>query len=101
MNIYDKFPITFIRWAVNNGMQLELNKDYIDLNTGMKSQCHLFYEDGKYLAKCRYDTIYTIDTFYDLYSAVRDCEHGKGFMNGGIIELYENGFGELDWQEFC
>ena len=100
MNIYDKLPVKFIRWAVEHGMELTLCRDYIDLNTGMKSQCHLFYENGKYIAKCRYDMNYTIDDFSDLYYAIRDCECGRGFMSGGIEHLYNNGFGQLDYEVF-
>ena len=101
MNIYDKFPLVFVRWAVEHGMHLELNKDYIDLCTGMKSHCHLYYENGKYIAKMRYDKEKVIECFNDLHSAVQDCECYKGFMSGSIAYLYENGFpSELEWEEF-
>lgn len=102
MNIYDKFPMKFVRWAVDNGMNLTLEKDYIDLNTGMKSHCHLYYEDGIYIAKMRYDDEKVIETFFDLYMAVKECEHGREFMSSSIEKLYNHGFGvDMEWEEFC
>ena len=101
MNIYDKLPIKFIKWATQHGMQLTLWEDYIDLNTGMKSHLHLYYGGGKYLAKMRYGTVDIISEFSDLYWAIRRCEHGKGFMSGSIEYTYNNGFGDLSDEEFC
>lgn len=100
MNIYDKFPMKFVKWATENGMTLSLHKDYIDIETGMKSHLHLHYEDGVYVAKMRYGESKVIDNFFDLYLSVRNCEHGRDFMGSNIANLYENGFGELDWEPF-
>lgn len=100
MNIFDKMPMKFIKWAMDNGMELTLEKDCINLNTGMKSGLHLFYEHGVYVAKMRYDTTRVIGTFWDLYLAVKSCMHGRDFMSGRISKLYEQGFGNIEDDQF-
>lgn len=100
-NIVNHLPLKFMKWWTENVEALELNKDYIDIQTGMKSHLHIKFHDGKYYAYMRYNTIEQLDTFQDLHSAVRDCEHGRDFMNSNIVEFYRNGFPEeLSWEKF-
>jgi hypothetical protein len=100
-DIVDHLPLKFMKWWTENVGALEIGKDYVDINTGMKSQLHLKYEGGKYFAHMRYNTVNHVETFYDLYQSVRDCEHGRGFMSGNIVEFYQDGFpDELSWEKF-
>lgn len=100
MNISDKLPIKFIKWCMDNDVPLTLEKDYIDLDTGMKSHLHLYYEDGNYVAKMRYGEEVNILYFSCLHSAIRDCEHGRGFMASRIEKLYNEGFGDIEYDDF-
>lgn len=100
MNIYDKMPMKFIKWAMDNDMELTLEKDCINLNTGMKSGLRLFYEQGLYVAKMRYDETRVISTFWDLYLAVKGCMHGRDFMSGRISKLHDQGFGAIEDDQF-
>ena len=100
-SIIHHLPIKFIEWWTNNVGALEIGKDYIDVNTGMKSHLYIKYNDGKYFAHMRYNTVNDIETFYDFYQSVRDCAHGRGFMNMNIEEFYKDGFpDELTWEKF-
>lgn len=100
MNIYDKMPMKFIKWAMDNGMQLTLEKDCINLNTGMKSQLHLYYEESSYCVRGRYGHFAKITTFWDLYLEVKNCMHGHSYMSGSICRLVDDGFGEIDFEPF-
>lgn len=100
-NILYHLPIKFIGWWAENVGTLEIGKDYIDINTGMKSHLHIKYNGGKYFAHMRYGIVNEVDTFYNFYQSVRDCEHGRGFMSGNIVEFYRDGFPEeLTWEKF-
>lgn len=100
MSILDNLPIKFLKWYTEHVGYVSINSDYIDINTGMKSDLHIYYEDGQYIAKMRYDDSQVLETFSDLHYAIRSCEYGRGFMGDNIIELYNKGFGELDDEIF-
>jgi hypothetical protein len=98
MDILDKLPINIIREMLTQGHEVTLeslnseNKVYLNLNTGMKSHLHLYYEDNKYIAKLRYDQEFVIEDPSDLYKAIRSAEHDRGFMQDSITYFYKNGF---------
>lgn len=100
MNIYDKMPMKFIKWAVAHNMELTLHEDSINVTTGMKSGLTLHYENGVYVAKMRYDQTKVISTFWDFYMAIKSCMCGRDYMSGFITHLYENGFGDIEDDPF-
>lgn len=120
MNIYDHMPMQFIKYATERGIELTLEKDCINLNTGMKSQLQLYwveresggvvkspFPDGQYIACGRYDARYLIEDFSDLYHAIRRCDH-NGYYDGHSVVcgnlapiLNDCGFGDLDDEPFA
>ena len=107
MSILNHMPMKFIKEFVSKGGHLSFGRSYVtdevylDLNTGMKSDLHLYYiEERGYVAKCRYDYEEVITYFSDLHYAIRKCMHGKGFMSSSITEFYQDGFEDMD-EEFC
>lgn len=107
MNIYDHMPMQFIKYATERGIELTLEKDCINLNTGMKSQLQLYWVDGKYIACGRYDARYIIEDFSDLYHAIRSCDHngyydGRSMVCGNLTPILNDcGFGDLDDEQFA
>jgi hypothetical protein len=101
MPIINSLPIKFITYWTENVGDILLGKDYIDLQTGMKSDLHIYFEDGVYIAKMRYGEQRILEDFSDLHYAIKSCTHGRDFMSGSIVEVYINGFGELDNEKFC
>lgn len=103
-NIFAKFPTRVVEeLIINCGLELTICNDskgvYIDLNTGMKSQCHLHYntETGKYFVNVRYDGDIVLDCWNDLHYIVIRCEQGRGFMSSKIEKFYREGFNN-DWE---
>ena len=98
MNILEKLPTKFIQEFITKGGHITIAVDcdkvpYLDLNTGMKSHLHLYYEEVTgYIAKARYDTAYCIETFYDLHKAILECDCGRSFISGSIEKIYKEGF---------
>ena len=84
MSILHNMPTKLIEIC---GVGVTLSRDsggggwYIDFNTGMKSHLHLYYVNGKYIAKCRYSVEEEIKTFEDFHYVLVNCECGRGFMN--------------------
>ena len=71
----------------------------IDFNTGMKSHLHLYYVNGKYIAKGRYGVEKEIETFEDFHNTLVGCMCGRDFMNLNWITIYNEGFGEFTWDK--
>ena len=100
MSILDKLPVSFIKEFVTRGGELSFEIDrynvpYMNLNTGMKSHLHIYYEeDGFYYACTRYDSPVKLTYFFDLHDVIRRCECGKEFMNSAITTFYCDGFVE-------
>jgi hypothetical protein len=101
MSIINNLPTKFIEYWTENVGELTLSKDYIDLQTGMKSHLHIYFEEGKYIAKMRYNEQTELADFSDLVFAIRRCTHGRDYMSSQIMSVYSNGFGELDDEKFC
>jgi hypothetical protein len=101
MSIINNLPTKFIEYWTENIGELILGKDYIDIQTGMKSHLHIYFERGEYVAKMRYNEETVLTDFLDLYFAIKRCTHGRDFMSGSIVEVYKNGFGEMDNEKFC
>ena len=75
--------------ALEKGLEVSVGKEAVDVNTGMKSHCHLKEEDGVIKAFCRYDVVETVESWEDLLSVVADCECRKGFGSRYWFELLE------------
>lgn len=102
MSILHNLPIKLIE-ICNVEVHLCCNRYtsdwYIDFNTGMKSHLHLYYEDGKYIAKCRYGREDVIEDFHDFHTCLVKCMEGRDFMNSSWIDIYHEGFGEFTWDK--
>ena len=100
MSILHNMPAKLIEIC---GVEVTLSRDskewYIDFNTGMKSHLHLYYVNGKYIAKCRYGVEKEIETFEDFHNTLVDCMCGRDFMNLSWITIYNEGFGEFTWDK--
>jgi len=102
-NIFAKFPTRVVEELVLLGVEITVRNDsngiYIDLNTGMKSHCHLHYntETEKYFVNVRYDGDIVLDCWNDLHYAVMRCEQGRGFMSSAVEKFYKLGFNN-DWE---
>lgn len=73
---------------------------YLDMQTGMKSHMYLYWKDGQYFTKQRYDEKNFIQTFHDFAYALRSCDHGRCLMDGQWVEIFNNSFGEFNWDKF-
>lgn len=102
-NIFAKFPVKVVEELVMLGLELTIcnnsNGIYIDLNTEMKSHCHLHYntETKKYFVNVRYTGDEVLDCWNDLHYIIIRCEQGKGFMSSKIEKFYKQGFNN-DWE---
>ena len=101
MSILHNMPTKLIEIC---GVTVTLSRDsggewYIDFNTGMKSHLHLYYVNGKYIAKGRYDVEKEIETFEDFHNTLVDCMCGRDFMNLNWLTIYNEGFGEFTWDK--
>jgi len=99
MSILHNLPLKLIELC---GVPITISKDYkgewyLDFNTGMKSELHLYYINGKYIAKCRYDKEYVIEDFHDFHHCLCECMAGRTFMNAAWVDIYEDGFGEFTY----
>lgn len=102
MNIIHNLPKRFIELSgVSMRIVQTIHGDsFLDVETGMKSHMHIHYEYEEYIARMRYEGFSRLKTFGDFVSALRYCEHGKGFMNMAWLDIYTNGFGEFDNERF-
>lgn len=96
MNIIDKLPMKFIKWALAKKIHLTLEPECINLNTGMKSDLRIHFEHGRYIARMRYDEVRVLSTFWDLYLALKGCLHGREYMSNNMSEIVFNGFGDIE-----
>ena len=100
MSILHNMPTKLIEiCGVPVTLRQESGHWFIDFNTGMKSELHLYYVNGEYIAKCRYGVEKVIKTFEDFHSALVDCMCGRDFMNYAWITIYNEGFGEFTWDK--
>ena len=84
-----------IEKLVKNGIQVTTTynevKDCViyDLNTGMKSHCHLRWDNEKnsIVADMRYDKSEYIDTYSDVLWAVKSCLQGRDYMGSAWESL--------------
>lgn len=103
MNILDKMPKPLIALMLKEGLTFSIARGadvdgiYLDLNTGMKSHAHLYYENDKYILRMRYGTEGVVETLGDVAYWIHDCMQGRDFMNGAWDSVVANrSFGELD-----
>jgi len=101
MSILHNMPLRLIEIC---GVPITISKDYkgewyLDFNTGMKSELHLYFIDGKYIAKCRYGREDVIETFHDFHYCLKQCMAGRDFMGAGWVDIYNEGFGEFSWDD--
>lgn len=101
MNILDNMPQALIEIMLKEGLTFSISQNtcgvYLDLNTGMKSHAHLYYEEDKYILRMRYENEATVETLGDIAYWIRDCMQGRDFMNGAWASVVDNkGFGESD-----
>lgn len=82
----------FVEMSYDN--QLEVIK--YDLNTGMKSHCHLYEKDGVTKADMRYDETAIIEDYEDILSAVVGCLHSRGYLNCNWHTLLSNEGYDMD-----
>ena len=80
--------------AIKAGIELNVGYDYeskyyVNINTGMKSECIIYVDEEYYIAKCRYDTVYKIHTFDDVLYAVSNCGHGRDYGCAKWMKLIE------------
>lgn len=102
MNILDKMPKRFLeltRASIQLGWDSN-NVPYIDVMTGMKSHLHLYYDDGQYIARMRYDEVRTIEDFEDFFFALRGCMCYRDYMSSQWVEIHNEGFGEFSRDKF-
>ena len=85
--------LEIIQPALEMGLEVKLRVDdgkpVVDLDTMAKSHCYLVFEDYKILAKMRYGEIEEIESWSDVLSAVRSCEHGRDYFSGKWIQILE------------
>lgn len=105
VTILDRLPIKVIRHVVLLGVNLSFETDgngvpYINFNTGMKSHLHLYFENGKYVAKCRYNDQCVIDCWNDLHWQLTRC-YLTDHMSDNIHRFYKEGFinTDFEWEE--
>jgi len=101
MDILDKMPKKMIEIMLKEGLTFSISQSelgvYLDLNTGMKSYAHLYYENSKYVLRMRYEEEAEVDTLHDIGYWVRNCLCGIDFMNGAWASVVDNkGFGSSD-----
>ena len=105
MNILDKMPKRLIELMLNQGLAFKIGRSeygiYLDLNTGMKSHLHLYYEGesytnaGTYIARMRYDEEQVVNDLSDVLYCIKSCKHGRDFMHQGWEVPLNEGFGEF------
>ena len=84
-----------IEKLVKNGIQVTMTynevKDCViyDLNTGMKSHCHLMWDNGanSVVAYMRYDESRYVDDYSDVLWAVKSCLQGRDYMSSAWESL--------------
>ena len=87
---------------VRNGIVMEIsyNKDLdtivYDLNTGMKSHCHLYEKDGFIEASMRYDKKVVIKNYEDLIYEVLGCLHGRTYLSLNWYDLFKKEGYDID-----
>jgi len=101
MNILDKMPKNLIEIMLKEGLTFSISQSelgvYLDLNTGMKSHAHLYYENSKYVLHMRYASSPKVETLYDLGYWICSCLCGRDFMNSAWASVVDNkGFGSSD-----
>lgn len=101
MNILDKMPKKLIEIMLKEGLTFSISQSelgfYLDLNTGMKSHAHLYYENSKYVLRMRYGEEAEVGTLHDIGYWVRNCLQGRDFMKSAWAFVVDNkGFGLVD-----
>jgi hypothetical protein len=96
-NILGKLPLRLSNLLVSEGIDVTIANSsrgvYLDLNTDMKSHLYLYYENSRYVAACRYNEEFTVETLGDLHQVILNCY--TNFMNPNWQHLYDEGFGIL------
>lgn len=78
---------------VKNGIEITLEWDKTrelvvhNLNTGMKSHCHLVEKDGKVMAEMRYDKTAVVEDYDDVLWVVKNCMCGRDYLSGSWLAL--------------
>ena len=77
--------------ALDAGIELAVGKEdgqyYVNLDTGMKSECVIWVTPTRFEARGRYGAIEFIDTWDDVLYVVEQCQHGRPFGNTLWLEL--------------
>lgn len=58
-----------------------------DLNTGMKSHCHLVEVNDTVIAEMRYGKTAIIEDYQDVLSEVKGCMCGRDYLNSSWLTL--------------
>lgn len=83
---------------INAGGEISIKKDFLgdvflDLNTGMKSHMYLYYEDGEWIARMRYDYSEPVQSWEEILDLAKECLHGRKYMHAAWkILLTQDGF---------
>lgn len=78
---------------VKNGIEVTLEWDKTrevvihNLNTGMKSHCHLVEIDGKIIAEMRYDKSSVVEDYDEILWIVKNCMCGRDYLSGNWLTL--------------
>jgi len=96
-SILNNLPANLCKYLISQGLELSFSRDaeqrvYLNLNTGMKSHCWLYFEDGSYVCRMRYDEVQEVKTLSDILYCIKNCKHRKDFMHSVWADIIEDDF---------
>lgn len=95
MSLELKDVIAFIEPLIRIGVQVTINychqtdEIWIDLNTGAKSHCHLYFEGHTIIAYRRYDRVDLVESLDHLVKMVHECAHRRSFFDTYWLKVFE------------
>lgn len=86
---FDGIILRLVKAGIEITLRWDDNKMIYDLNTGMKSHLHIFWDQDSESIHClgRYNHQATVDTWESLLRQVKYCMHGRDFANFNWIGL--------------